>query len=337
MPRRPARAEAPRRLSEVRRPTLPAVGGLRPPLCAEGRTAGGGRRAPHPAHHRPAGRGDSPPPIGLRASWSLRSRFGGSAPAPLLHAVAGFARIAAGKPGIAPPPSGFPDLSLHPSPYAVRFTGQPSGGGFRRERHPREKRWPLLLRPSLDVFLGSRPSGSRPEICPPYPLAPVPLRGGALVALWSGLGKPPARSRASPCRRPLPPRFRGRSPADLAASPYTPHDLDTPPLPIAATGRPLRARPVWPLPFACVGSKTCGFALRVASDGTGGKPKRGPRLRRLHRRPAFPAPLMLWRNLAPPRFAPVCLSAARIHLPPFGRVAAPARLKVKLPIPDPQC
>lgn len=44
-------------------------------------------------------------------------------------------------------------------------------------------------------------------------------------------------------RRPVP----WMKPVSLAASPYTPHDLDAPPLPIAATGRPLRARPVWPL------------------------------------------------------------------------------------------
>lgn len=117
----------------------------------------------------------------------------------------------------------------------------------------------------------------RPEICPPYPLAPVPLRGGALVALWSELGKPPARSRASPCRRPLPPRFRGRSRQLGGLRPYTPQDLDAPPLPNAPTGRPLRARPVWPLPFACGGSTTCGEgALGPAVAGACARLRQAP-------------------------------------------------------------
>jgi len=62
----PATRRRSRRLSEVRRPTPPAVGGLRPPLCAEGALLGAGgeprTRQPHPAV-------GSPPP-GLRAYGS---------------------------------------------------------------------------------------------------------------------------------------------------------------------------------------------------------------------------------------------------------------------------
>ena len=96
-------------------------------------------------------------------------------------------------------------------------------------------------------------------------------------------------------------RFQGRRHQLGGLRPFAPQDLDAPPLPVAPTGRPLRARPVWPLADrlrrihdlprrGCASHQT----RRAAS------PKRGPRLRRPHRRPLFPVLLMLWRNRKPP-------------------------------------
>ncbi len=138
-------------------------------------------------------------------------------------------------------------------------------------------------------------------------------------------------------RRPVP----WMKPVSLAASPYTPHDLDAPPLPIAATGRPLRARPVWPLPFACVGSKTCG-------EGAPGQPspEQGGRFRRATpSRPARLGPPVSRTHSQDAPSGPV-LSPLAIHLarrptsrPPASRqTPAPARHEcvsyfLALPIP----
>ena len=205
-----------RRLSNHRRPTPPAVGGLRPPLCAEGALLGAGGE-PSPRHRSR----DCP-----ATAAPLRPPLAGSGP---LRPVGLWGRAASPAPGHRAP--------LRPL-CAAQFMG--CGSGFAapwKRRHCPATPFPLLPRPPptphpLIPFRLRIPAGGRGRrghregffmspcrplrwttAMPPYPPKPVRLRrrpqglrarAPRTVRTLRGAGRPPRSRRRASARGLLP-------------------------------------------------------------------------------------------------------------------------------------
>ncbi len=173
----------------------------------------------------------------------------------------------------------------------------------------------------------NRPQGSRITAAPPYPPCAFAPRGRRVGRALVGARQPATGADAPRCRRPLPPRFRGRSRHLGGLGPYRRNTLCLCRSRRSAHGpQPQAAR---------------AFALHLPGPSNaptcGGEVARRPavavpcaRVRKLPRRPSARLASPLAQPGTPPLRARVPLRFADSP-PPVGRVAAPASQRTPAP------
>jgi hypothetical protein len=154
----PATRTGSRRLSEVRRPTPPAVGGLRPPLCAEGALLGAGGEPRTRRRSRRFSEVRRPTPPALRrapAPFGLRPLGAGGEP-----------RTRPPSPDSRLPASGPPGVRLPASRPSQSVPPRDAGPRLPVAHSPGDSPSPAILQPSR------RSSGHVPAIRPPFSVLP---------------------------------------------------------------------------------------------------------------------------------------------------------------------